>query len=115
MCPRGWIGRKKLRFLLQNDINNDRGTQYGRDDVQRNESGFAGERADEVTQQGERSSGEQGAGQEGTVVGGAQEQACQMGDGQADEGNGAAEGGAYGRKEAGGAKQERAGAADADA
>ena len=106
--------RDCLLFQAEDDPEDDGGPDDGGDDIDGNDARLARHRAYQITDEGQRGTRKQSGGQEHAMVGTAQKEAGNVGNRQADEGDGAAKGGGRGGEETGGKEQEGARAADAD-
>lgn len=100
--------------MAEDDIQDDGRADERRDRVQRQQSSLSRQHAEQVAQQGGRAANQQADGQQGVVVGGAEQQPGDVGDGQADERDGTAEGGGDRGQRAGDEQQPMARATDID-
>lgn len=84
-----------------NNVDDDGGTDEGRDGIEGNDACLAGKYADDAAKEGDEGSHENCHGEKLAMVLGADNHAGDVGYGESDEGNGSAEGGGNSGEDAG--------------
>ena len=90
---------KRVLSFAGNDVDNDGGADEGRDGIEGYDTTLARKETDEVADEGDDGTTEDGGREQHTVVVGGEQQSGNMGHGEADESHRATEGGGDSREQ----------------